>query len=104
MHLVTLLIPEMLVVFSFTMVFGINKTFFYEEIAGMLIGNIIICIMFVLLTLLLKRILRKLINYKMENNTKIIVLRVFFLRNVRMFFSSLVPKYRQFETYIIALY
>jgi len=76
MHLVTLLIPEMLVVFSFTMVFGINKTFFYEEIAGMLIGNIIICILFVLLTLLLKRILRKLINYKMENNTKIIVFTI----------------------------
>ena len=71
-YIVLLLIPETLFLSISTFILKLDKTLVYNVISGEIFGNIIICILFLIIILALKQPLRRLINLKIENKVKIL--------------------------------
>ena len=61
LYMIILMIPDLLQLFIATSILGISKQFYYEEFAGSLISNFIICISCIFITFILRKKLRKLI-------------------------------------------
>ena len=89
-----IIIPDMIELFFITKVLNVSKEFCYENVAGSLISNIVVCILFIITTYILKKPLRKLINYKLENNIKIIIFSILTFVCVIMFLYILGNEYR----------
>lgn len=73
LYVISLTIPDAMILLFFTKVLNISKEVCYEVYAGGMISNGLICVLFIIQTFILKKYLRKIINYKLENNTKIIL-------------------------------
>lgn len=71
---VLMLLTEGTIFFIVSRLSPLSKQYFYNNIAGNLIGNILIGIIFLILAMILKKSLTKIVNYNIENKTKIIVL------------------------------
>ena len=76
MYVILLIIPDAIYSFVLTNLLKISNEVYYNEIAGNLISNLIVCIMFVGLTYILRNPLRKLINIKIENTIKITIFSI----------------------------
>ena len=87
-YVILLIIPEMIELFTFTAIFKIDKVYFYNNIAGGLISNLIICVLFITLTIMIRKYLNKLINYKIETNKKIIMVSILTLLCVLVVFYN----------------
>jgi two-component system sensor histidine kinase AgrC len=87
-YIILLIISEMLVLFPITQVSNLSKIYFYNEIAGNFIGNLLVCIVFIALTCILKKSLRKVIDYKIENNVKIIIFSILMLLCILIVFYN----------------
>lgn len=93
-YAVTLIIPDVIVLLSVTFIMGMDKIKFYREIAGTPIGNLIICILFIVVTLILKSLLRKIIKTEISSNVKIVVLFVLTLISIAIFFYEFIQEYK----------
>jgi len=76
MYSISLIIIDICYSLFATIILRISNDIYYNEIAGNLISNLIVCIMFVGLTLILRNPLRKLINLKIENTIKITIFSI----------------------------
>ena len=92
--MIILIIPELLGLGFLIKVLKMSKKFCYNEFAGSIICNLIVQILFVIITLILKNILRKLVNEKIITNTKIIIFSVLTLICSGMFFYTLIKELR----------
>ena len=72
-YLGLLIIPDVTELFVATSIIGIPKEVYYNQIAGTIYSNIIVCLGMLLVIYVLKKPLRKLINITIENNIKIII-------------------------------
>lgn len=71
-YMIILLIPEA-IIFIFTKLININDDYLYNIFAGSILGSAIICIIFILALVILKKWVMKLINTEISTNTKIII-------------------------------
>lgn len=94
MYIVLLIVPDILQLLIITNIGGVTKEFYYNVYAGSILGNSTMCILFVIITMLLKRPLRKVINTEISNNTKIIILSVLTLICVTIFFYLFAQEFR----------
>lgn len=94
LYIFVLIIPDMIEVFFITKILNISKEFCYETIAGSLLSNIIICFLFVFTTFLLRIKLKKILDYRIENNIKLIILSIMTLICIVMFLYLLNHEYR----------
>ena len=92
--MIILIIPELLGLGFLIKVLKMSKKFCYNEFAGSIICNLIVQILFIIITLILKNILRKLVNEKIITNTKIIIFSVLTLICSGMFFYTLIKELR----------
>ena len=92
--MIILIIPELLGLGFLIKVLKMSKEFCYNEFAGSIICNLIVQILFIIITLILKNILRKLVNEKKITNTKIIIFSVLTLICSGMFFYTLIKELR----------
>lgn len=101
-----LLITDIFILFFTTKIIGISKIFCYEKIAGSIFGTIITYIILFSITYGLREKLNKLINSKIDNNKKLILLSISTLICIFMFFYTLIKEFRfsnNIITYLIAM-
>lgn len=69
-----IIIVDALELLSVIYVLNIDKTICYKYIAGSLISNTIVCTVLLLLTIISKKFIRKILNYKLDSNKKLVIL------------------------------
>jgi signal transduction histidine kinase len=105
-YMIVLLIPNFIELFFVTKILGLSKEIFYNDYAGTIIANFSITLLFILITYLMKNIIRKLINTKVENNIKILIFSILIFICIGMFFYTFANEYRighNFILYLVAM-
>lgn len=87
-HIILLIIPDLIVTISLSYILG--KSFFYNNLPGSIISNIAVSIIMLIITMILKKPLRKIINYDISTNKKIILVSFFVLICLIIFFYNLI--------------
>ena len=83
---IVIILPDILSLLIITNILGMNRIDFSHEVAGTIIGNLTIGILLIIVTLILKKPLRKIINTKISSNAKIVILCILTLLCVTIFF------------------
>ena len=103
LYVVILLITELLELFFITEILKLSRDFCYNTYAGTIISNIFILIIFILITYIIKKVLRNLVNDRVENNTLVIIYSILIAICVLMFFYTLIKEFRFGEDVILYL-
>ncbi len=106
MYMSLFLINDFIEMYFVTKVMGISIEYCFNTLAGGVISNLIICILFLLTTILLKNYLQKIVNTEISNNKKIVFLSVLTLISVFVFFYELGKEFRlnqNFWIYILII-
>ena len=83
-YIILTIIPELIITTSFILLFG--KASFYTYFAGSIVCNICVCGLMLLLTHLIKKPLRKIVDYKISTSKKIIIMSILAILFVILFF------------------
>lgn len=84
------IIPDLLILTIVTKIFCISKEIYYANIAGSILGNLLVGIPMIGIAYILRKPLKKLINYKFSTNKKIILVSFLVLISLGIFFYSLI--------------
>lgn len=103
LYIIILMIPDLLELIIATDILDVSKEFYYNNFAGSILGNLITCILFVIITYVSRKILRKLINTKIENNIKVIIFSFLTTICILMFFFTVIKEFRFGEDVILYL-
>lgn len=93
-YTILVMISDILELLAITNIAGMDKIICYDKFAGSILSNAIVCIIFIAITLILKKNLRKIINTEVSNNTKIIILSIITLIPILLFFYSLIREFK----------
>ena len=93
--MILLIIPDLLTLTVITKIFNISKEYYHIHIAGSILGNLIVNLIMIGIIYLLRKPLRKIVNYKLSRNVKIITVSVLTLVTIAVFFYNLINNYRQ---------
>lgn len=99
-YVILLVIPDLLILSTAIYILGISKEYYYSDFASSLLGNISVCLYLVIITYVLKKPLKKLINYNLSTNKKIIVMSSITLVMLAIFFYNLIKTF-EFNNNII---
>lgn len=99
-YVILLVIPDLLILSTAIYILGISKEYYYSDSASSLLGNISVCLCLVIITYVLKKPLKKLINYNLSTNKKIIVMSSITLVMLAIFFYNLIKTF-EFNNNII---
>lgn len=91
---IILIIPDLLTLAIVTKIFRISKEYCDTHIAGSIISNVSVSILTFLLIYIIKRPLRKLLNYNFSTNKKIILVSVMTLISLAIFFYNLISTFK----------
>ena len=89
------IIPDIITLIFATKIFGIDKIYFDANLAGTIISNIIVSALMIILIYILRKPIRRLVNYKLSENMKIISVSLLTLITVAIFFYTLINSYRE---------
>lgn len=87
------IIPELMTTAFIMVILNLGKTFFYEQFIESIIGNVCICAEMILLIVVLKKPLRRLINYDLSANKKIVFISALTIVFVGLFFYKFAVRY-----------
>ena len=93
-YIILLLIPEFLTISVIINLLHFTKDFFYGNIIGSVVGNICISIEMIALTILLRKPLKKLFNYNISTNKKIVSVAILTILFITFFFYKFSTKYQ----------
>lgn len=99
-YVILLVIPDLLILSTAIYILGISKEYYYSDFASSLLGNISVCLCLVIIPYVLKKPLKKLINYNLSTNKKIIVMSSITLVMLAIFFYNLIKTF-EFNNNII---
>lgn len=99
-YVILLVIPDLLILSTAIYILGISKEYYYSDFASSLLGNISVYLCLVIITYVLKKPLKKLINYNLSTNKKIIVMSSITLVMLAIFFYNLIKTF-EFNNNII---
>lgn len=88
------MISDLLTLGIVTKVLNISKEYCHTHIAGSIISNICVSVITVLLIYILRKPLKKLLNYSFSTNKKIILVSLLTLTSIAIFFYSLISTFR----------
>lgn len=97
------IIADLLNLFFVTEILGFSKTFCYEVYAGSIVGNIVGCSITIVVVYILRKQLRKILNTKISDNTKIVTLSVLTLISILLFFYTIIKEFKFNNNIIIYL-
>lgn len=106
LYIIVLIISDTLNLFIYTKIFGISKNYFYANMAGNVLGNLTVLILFALITYLLRKQIKKIVDYKLETNIKIIVFSILTFLSLIIFiymFSNAFQKGNSIIEYLIVI-
>lgn len=95
--------PDLIILNSVVYILHISKDYCYNNIAGSIIGNFFISVLMILLTYILKKPLRKLINYNVSTSKKIVFISTMALTIIGIFFYKFAIGYKLNQNIIIYL-
>lgn len=99
-YIIMSIVPDLLTLVEALYVLRISKEVYYNEIASGVLCNLSVCINILLLTIILRKPLKKLINYNLSTNKKIIVMSSITLVMLAIFFYNLIKTF-EFNNNII---
>lgn len=104
-YVIMLVIPDLIVTLGVILIVG--KEYFYEELAGSMLSNILVCTLIIVITFILKKPLKKLINYKLSESKKIVIMSVLAIIFTAIFFYEFATGYKLNQNvllYLIAMF
>ena len=101
LYTIVMIIAELIELFIITKVLKMNISFLYETYASSIISNALICLVFITITYVSKKMLRKIIKAKIETNIKIIIYSFLMLICTLMFFYTFIKELRLSENVIM---
>lgn len=105
-YMILLIIPDLFTLVFATKILGISKEYYYLVFAGGILGNLIVNIIMVALIYLLRKPLKKVVNYKLSNNVKIVTVSALTLITIAIFFYNLISNFRHdndIYTYLLVI-
>lgn len=99
-YIILLVIPDLLTLGGAIYIFHVSKEFCYESLSGSIISNFSVLGIMIILTVSIRKPLKKLINYNLSTNKKIIVMSSITLVMLAIFFYNLIKKF-EFNNNII---
>lgn len=96
-YMILLIIPEVIELFLATKVLGMSKMYYYTEFAGSFVCSMMVCTMFIIITIILRKTLNKLVNINIENRKLIIIYTTLTFICIAIFF------YNAFSNIVISL-
>lgn len=100
-YMMLLIIPDLIMLGFITKILNISKEYCHNHIAGSIIGNLIGSTLMIILIYILRKPIKKLINYKLSENMKIISVSLLTLITVAVFFYTLIKNFRENNNIII---
>ena len=88
MHSVLIIIADILTMIIPLYIFKIDKDYLYSVLAGSLISNVIVSVIFLMIILILKKPLRKLFNYKISSNKQMALFAILTISCIFAFFAA----------------
>ena len=107
LYMLFLTIPDFLFLYILVVFFKIPRDYCYNVLSGSMISNIVICTLMILLTIVIKRILNKLMKAEFKYNVKIIIFSILTLTSVLVFFYDIIANFRigsRITFYVIAMF
>ena len=89
-YIILLVIPDLLTLGGAIYIFDVSKEFCYESLSGSIISNFSVLGIMIILTVSIRKPLKKLINYNLSTNKKIIVMSSITLVMLAIFFYNLI--------------
>lgn len=102
-YFILIIIVDLLVTLSITEIIGLDKNNFFESLAGSLVCNIVVAILFVIESYILKKPLKKFVDTKIENNTTIVILSILTFICILLFFYTIIKEYKLGENFVAYL-
>ena len=99
-YIILLVIPDLLTLGGANYIFDVSKEFCYESLSGSIISNFSVLGIMIILTVSIRKPLKKLINYNLSTNKKIIVMSSITLVMLAIFFYNLIKTF-EFNNNII---
>lgn len=99
-YIILLVIPDLLTLGGAIYIFDVSKEFCYESLSGSIISNFSVLGIMIILTVSIRKPLKKLINYNLSINKKIIVMSSITLVMLAIFFYNLIKTF-EFNNNII---
>lgn len=99
-YVILLIVPDLLTLVGTLYILKVSKEVYYSEIAGSPLCNLFVYLGMLLLTTILRKPLKKLINYNLSTNKKIIVMSSITLVMLAIFFYNLIKTF-EFNNNII---
>ena len=99
-YVILLIIPDLLTLVGAIYIFRVSKEVYYSNIASSALCNLFVCLGMLLLTIILRKPLKKLINYNLSTNKKIIMMSSLTLIMLAIFFYNLIKTF-EFNNNII---
>ena len=93
LYAIVLLIPELIELFIVSELLNLSKDLFLTSNIGRTFSNVFICILLVIITVTLKKMLQKIVNVKIENNIKIAIFSILIFICVGMFFYTIIKEF-----------
>lgn len=100
-YVILLVIPDLIVTLGVILIVG--KEYFYENFAGSILSNVLVCSLIVAITFITKKPLRKLANYKLSENKKIVIISVLATIFTAIFFYKFATGYKMNQDVLIYL-
>ena len=100
-YIILLMIPDLITLGGALYIFGVSKEYYYSYLAGGIICNISVNVLMIALIYSIRKPLRKLINYNITTNKKIILVSSLTLVSLAIFFYSLIKTF-EFDNNIIS--
>lgn len=98
-----MIIPDLLTLAGAIYIFNVSKDFYYENLTGSIISNICVCSIMIIFTYLLKKPLKVLMNYKLSENKKIVIISVLATIFTAIFFYKFATGYKMNQDVLIYL-
>ena len=92
--IILLIIPDLLIMGITTLIFNMSKEYVHNYFAGSIIGNVLVNTIMLVLIYVLRKSLRKIINYRLSSSKKIILVSSMTLISLAIFFYTLINNFR----------
>ncbi len=99
-YLVILIVPDLLTLLGALYILGIEKEYYYNVLAGGIICNLSVSILMIIITYIIKKPLKKIININISSSKKILLIGILTLSSIGFFFYSLISTF-EFSNNII---
>ena len=93
-YVLLIIIPDLIILGVITKILNMSKEYCYSTFAGSILGNLSVSALMILLVYLLRKPLRKIVNYKLSSSTKIIIVSLLALVTIAKVFYNLITDYR----------